>query len=286
MLLRTVSWLIFYTNAISFFQICMVTDWKTGKSEACLLKVLFISVVKAVVKPPLAFLNIDSLRTHLYKKLVGKFEFHIRAPLLFVLPVDFLLVDLEVLFWHAQVWVSCHRLCFSPPSIPNSILISVFILRHSVSLSFPRRPFALSALLSVCLLACPLSIQSPVSVSRFPPSFILVSSCWASPSWCKMTTNKKNKKQKRASPRLSPLSSRLELIPRPQSCERGSFVVTCCQSSSYSTPNVYLAAWMTNGPIKCWFHTVITCCQCRVLFMEGAEKKSAVRTGWPSWMNV
>ena len=76
----------------------MVTYWKTGTSGACLLKVLFISVVKAVVKPPLAFLNIDSLRTHMYKKLFGKFEFHVRAPLLFVLPVNFLLVDLGVLF--------------------------------------------------------------------------------------------------------------------------------------------------------------------------------------------
>lgn len=53
------------------------------------------------------------------------------GSLLFVLLVNFLLIDLGILFWLVQVWVSCQRLHAPPPfCIPSFILISFSILRH------------------------------------------------------------------------------------------------------------------------------------------------------------
>lgn len=194
-------------------------------------------------------LSIHSLPMALYNKLVGRLECHVRAPLFFVLLMNFP-TDLGVLFWHAQVWVSCHRL--RPPAPSSSLFPSFSIWSLCLPMFFV---YAFSP--TLCLTAGCLSVHSPMSVSCFPPSLILVVSCWASPSWCEMTTNKKKKSW--ASPRFSPLSSRLELIPRLQSSEKGSFVVACCQSSSYSTLNISLATLMTKRLILCWFHTVITC---------------------------
>lgn len=130
-------------------------------------------------------LSIHSLPMALYNKLVGRLECHVRAPLFFVLLMNFP-TDLGVLFWHAQVWVSCHRL--RPPAPSSSLFPSFSIWSLCLPMFFV---YAFSP--TLCLTAGCLSVHSPMSVSCFPPSLILVASCWASPSWCEMTTNKKKK---------------------------------------------------------------------------------------------
>lgn len=193
-------------------------------------------------------LSIHSLPMALYNKLVGRLECHVRAPLFFVLLMNFP-TDLGVLFWHAQVWVSCHRLRpqLHPHLFFHPSAFGLFV--------FPCSSSMLSPLLSVWRPAVWVFIRQCLFHVFLPPSFLLrrVGPLRPDAKWQLI------KKKSRASPRFSPLSSRLELIPRLQSSEKGSFVVACCQSSSYSTLNISLATLMTKRLILCWFHTVITC---------------------------
>lgn len=165
----------------------------------------------------------------LYSKLVGRFECCVQAPCLFVFFCE--------LPPHRSVnlVLTCIGLSVLPqatlflPSIISFVLISFSMLWHLISLFLP----------------CPSSAWV-LSVSCFPLFLILVASCWAPSSGCKMTTNiRTNKKKRNLLPHVSALSSRLELIPRPESSEMGSFVVACCQSSCYSTPNISFPTLMT-----------------------------------------
>lgn len=126
-----------------------------------------------------------------------------------------------------------------PTSILSLVLSSFSIPRKLVSLSFPCSPSP-SFLISVCCLEF-FFAKVCFMFSSLSHSCCVVLGLSA---LMQMATNKKIKL-----PPFSPLSSRLELIPRPHSSERGSFVVACCQSSSYFTPTISLATLMTKTVI-------------------------------------
>lgn len=122
--------------------------------------------------------------------------------------------------------MSCHRLCLFfltlTPSIPNPIaFISFSVLRHrSLCVSNVLPPFR--------LLQCVFLLFQHQIIHSFFKFFS--QRLWAS---------HKIIKRQASLPIILSLSPRLELIPMdPQSRERGSYVVACCQSPSHPIPNI------------------------------------------------